>query len=82
MCKTASGNLQYTTGSSAGFCPGWVGWWREGRCGQEVQEGGDTCRHIANSLCYTAETNATLQSSYTPVVLKVRHLQSDEETDA
>ena len=28
--------------------------------GQEVQEGGDICIHIADSLHCTAETNATL----------------------
>ena len=36
------------------------GWGREG--GRETQEGGDTvlCMRIADSLCYTAETNTTL----------------------
>ena len=28
---------------------------------------GDICIHIADSLCYTAETNTTLQSNYTPI---------------
>ena len=32
--------------------------WDGGR--QEVQEGGDICIHIADSLCCTAETNMTL----------------------
>ena len=27
----------------------------------------DICIHIADSLCYTAETNTTLQSNYTPI---------------
>ena len=31
-----------------------------GRDGREVQEGGDICLHIADSLYYTAETNTTL----------------------
>ena len=33
---------------------GWSGW------GWEVQEGGDICIHIADSLPCTAETNTTL----------------------
>ena len=28
--------------------------------GREVQEGGDICIHIADSLCCTAEANKTL----------------------
>ena len=35
----------------------------EGGIGRETQEGGgygDICIHIADSLCYTAETNTTL----------------------
>ena len=28
---------------------------------------GDICIHIAVSLCYTAETNTTLYSYYTPI---------------
>ena len=28
--------------------------------GKEIQKGGDTCISIADSLCYTAETNTTL----------------------
>ena len=31
-----------------------------GSDGQEVQEEGDICIHIADSLCCTAETNTTL----------------------
>ena len=37
------------------------GWDRDG--GRETQEGGgygDICIHIADSLCYTAESNTTL----------------------
>ena len=33
-------------------------WDRKG--GRETQEGGDICIHIADSVCYTAETNTTL----------------------
>ena len=32
-----------------------------------VQEGGDICMLIADSLCCAAKTNTTLQSSYTPI---------------
>ena len=28
---------------------------------------GDICMHIADSLCYTAESNTTLYNNYTPV---------------
>ena len=35
----------------------WVEWWEDG---MEVQEGGVICIHVADSLCYTAETNTTL----------------------
>ena len=31
-----------------------------GRHGKEVQEGGDTCIHVADSLSCTAEINTTL----------------------
>ena len=34
--------------------------WDGGGDGREVQEGGDICIHIADSLHYTAETNTTL----------------------
>ena len=37
-----------------------------GEGGRELQEGGDICLHIADSLCFTAETNTTLYSNYTP----------------
>ena len=33
---------------------------------EEVQEGGDICILIADSLHCTAETNTILQSNYTP----------------
>ena len=48
--EIASGNLLYSTGSSALWRPRWVGWGG----GREVQEGGDICIHC------TAETNTTL----------------------
>ena len=38
--------------------------------GREAQEGGDTCTHVADSLCCTAETNTTLQSNYIPIFKK------------
>ena len=45
------------------------GWDREG--GREGdargKRYGDICMHIADSLCYTAETNTTLYNNYTPV---------------
>ena len=53
--QTASGNLRYSTGDSAlysvfsVFSPlldEWGGEWG----GREVQEGGDICAHIADSL--------------------------------
>ena len=35
----------------------------------EAHEGGDIGIHIADSLCYTGETNITLSSNYTPVII-------------
>ena len=40
------------------LCDHLEGWDREG--GREMQEGGDICIRIADSLCYTAETNTPL----------------------
>ena len=37
------------------------------RVRREVQDGGNICIHIADSLHCTAESNTTLQSSYTPI---------------
>lgn len=34
---------------------------------QEAGEGGDVCIYTADSCCCTTETNATLQSNYSPV---------------
>ena len=39
------------------LCDDLDGW--EGEGGREAQEGGDKCIHIADSLCYTEETNTT-----------------------
>ena len=44
-----------------------------GRGGREVQEGGDICIHIADSLCCTAESSAVLLTNYTPIKKKVNH---------
>ena len=46
-----------------GDLDGWDGGW--GR--REVQEGGDICIRIADSLRFTAETNTTLSGNYTPI---------------
>ena len=35
--------------------------------GREVQEGGDICIHVADSLCCTAETSVTLWGCYNPI---------------
>ena len=54
----ASGNLLYSTGSPA-QCS--VVTQMDGMGGErEVQEGGDICMHIADSLRCTVETNTTL----------------------
>ena len=47
------------------LCDNLEGW--DGEGGREVQERGDTGIRIADSLCYTAETNTTLQSNYNPI---------------
>ena len=39
----------------------------EGWSGRRGSEGGDICIHTDDSLCCIAETNTTLQSSYTPI---------------
>ena len=39
-----------------------------GRLKREAQEGMDMCIHIADSLCFTAETNAT---NYTPITKRI-----------
>ena len=51
----------------------------EGGGGREVQEGGDICIHIADSLHCTEETNTTLQSNYTPIIKKKRINSTERE---
>ena len=53
-CKTDSEKLLCNTGSSAWCSVGGMG------SGRQVQEGGDICIHITDSLCCTAVTNTTL----------------------
>ena len=40
--------------------------------GKKIQKTGDTCIHIADSLCCTAETNPILQSNYTPIKINFK----------
>ena len=50
------------------------GGWEEDTRGRGY---GDICIHIADSLCYTAATNTTMQSNYTPIkMLKKKKLQT------
>ena len=44
----------------------WVGWG-----GREVQEGGDVCIHIADSLHCTAETNNIVKQFYSNFFLNI-----------
>ena len=37
---------------------------------KEIQRRGDTCIHVADSLCCTTESNTTLKSNYTPIFNK------------
>ena len=57
--QIASGNLLYSTGSSA-WCSVMTQMGGMGGGGREVQEGRDICIHIADSLRCTAETSTTL----------------------
>ena len=50
------------------LCDDLEGW--DGEGGRDIQEGGDICIRIADSLYCTAETNTALQSSYTPIKKK------------
>ena len=50
------------------LCDDLEGW--DGEGGSDVQEGGDTCIRITDSLYCTAETNTALESSYTPIKKK------------
>ena len=41
--------------------------------GEEIQKRGNICMSITDALCYTVDTNTTLQSNYMPikVILKI-----------
>jgi len=60
----ASGKLVHSAGTSAGalWWPRWVGWGEWG----EAHQGAEICILTADWLGYTAETNTTVQSNYTP----------------
>ena len=68
--QITGGKLLYNTKSST-WCSvttleGWDrGWGR-------VQDGGDTCILMADSCCYMAETNTTLESNYLPIKNKLK----------
>ena len=51
----------------------------QGRDGKEVQEGGDICTDVADSLCCAAETNTTLQSNYSPILKKRKKQERERE---
>ena len=51
--------LLYRAGSSAQCCDDLEGW-DGGVGGREIQEGGDICIYIGDSLCCTAETYTAL----------------------
>ena len=55
----ASGKLLYTSIGSSALSPVMTQMGGLGRRRREVQEGGDICMHVAESL-HTAETNTTL----------------------
>ena len=57
--QTASGKLLHSTGGSA-QCPVMTEKSGTAAGGREVQERRDSCKPMADSLCYTAEINATL----------------------
>ena len=57
MCKTDSGKLLFSTGSSAQCSVMRVGM---GVRGREAQEGGDRCIHTVGSHSCTVDTNRTL----------------------
>ena len=52
--------LHASNAGAQGSIPGWGTKIPHTGGGREVQEGGDICIHIADSLCCTAETNTTL----------------------
>ena len=53
--------------------------WDERWGGREVQEGGDICIHIADSLCCTVETNTTLYCNYTPIKKIIMSVPGDRK---
>ena len=60
--QIASGKLLGSTRSSAQCCDGQEGWDGGGGVGGRSQRGGGICRHIADSLHCTAETNTALKA--------------------
>ena len=52
-----------------------LGKWGVGEAGREVEEGGDVCIHIADSLHCTAETNTGVKK-LTPIKNKNKNLHS------
>ena len=69
--QTARGNLLYSPGSSAWYS---VMTWRDGMGERRSEE--RACVHTAESVHFTAETNTTLKSSYTPIFFFKCRLQS------
>lgn len=62
------------------LCDDLVGWsGPEG--GREVQEAGDICVLIVDSLRWTEETNTTLQRNYTPVRKEQAKKKEEEEEE-
>ena len=67
MCSKRVGTCSAVLGAqlSALWWPRWVGC---GWGGREAQERWDICIHIADWLHCTAETDTTLQGTYTPIL--------------
>ena len=45
--------------------------------GKEIQNRGDMCVCIADSLCYTVETDTAVQSKYTPIKINFKNIMED-----
>ena len=75
--QVANGKLPYNTGSSTLYS---VRTYRGGmRWGmREVQEGGDICILMADSLCCMTETNTTFWSHYPPIKNKLKKKKKDD----
>ena len=58
--QNRAGGSRWVTWAQLGPCDHREGW------GREAPEGGDTCAHIADSLCLTAKASTTLQSNDPP----------------